>query len=66
MLRKLLTLGVLTSAMSLTLFATGCTSESQRPYSVTGDQRSDSVEPWRNPKYLDDKGHYKPELVSRQ
>jgi hypothetical protein len=60
MYKKLLTIGILVSAMSLPLFAAGCTSTAQKPYSVTGEQKDESLPPWKNPRYLDDKGHYKP------
>jgi hypothetical protein len=66
---------------SAALFAAGCASESEKPYSITGQPtgRQDAVaydqrgeyqadwvgKPWLNPRYNDEKGHYHPEWVGR-
>jgi hypothetical protein len=61
MFKKLLSVAVLGIAASTSLFAVGCASDSQKEYSVTGDQNS-SRPAWQDPRNQDSKGHYRPEL----
>lgn len=63
MFRKLFTVAALGVGMGASLFAVGCASESQKPYSVTGEQTTSERPNWQNPRYLDSKGHYHPEWV---
>ena len=70
MTRKLTTVAVLAAISLTSVFAAGCASDTApKPYSLTGraDDKSAVTEdkPWRNPRYLDQKGHYRPEWVGQ-
>ena len=74
MFRILLSTVVLGVAAAGGLLVIGCASQTEQPYSVTGNSpeaydrlgnyHPDWVgKPWLNPRYNDDKGHYHPEWV---
>ena len=56
MLRKLLTVALVTSVAAATVAASGCASSTEQPSALTGTTTNDN---W---KYTDQKGHYRPEL----
>lgn len=78
-IKRLFGVVVLGAVTSTSILATGCASEPQRPYSVTGQQGEDlraydragryhaewAGKPWLNPRYKDDKGRYRPEWIGQ-
>jgi hypothetical protein len=62
MLKKLLSVAVLGMAVSTSILAVGCASQSQEPYGLTGEKTTSSRPPWQDPRNLDSNGHYRPEF----
>lgn len=69
MSRKWITIALLGATTVPALFAVGCSSGSNQPYSLTGksqEQIASEHEAWRERMmYTDEKGHYHPELAAQ-
>ena len=63
MLNTFIKSAVLGVVVSASVLAIGCTSANEKPYAVTGSPSVSALPDGQNPKYLDSKGHFRPELV---
>lgn len=63
-MRRFISITLLSVVAGSALLATGCSSANEKPYALTGDRPRLTAQ--ERARYTDDKGHFRPEWVSRE